>query len=80
MKYQILAGTLALVLLLGMSPLPNAEAKVFKIDDFSQDPMAPTVMCADQRTNLGSNGDLPHQLCPLMQLSWVFLVVIVYVI
>ncbi len=38
MKYQILAGTLGLVLLLGMSPLPQAEAKIFIIDDFVLDP------------------------------------------
>ena len=37
MKYQILAGTLGLVLLLGMVPTP-AEAKIFVIDDFSDDP------------------------------------------
>jgi len=37
MKIQILAGTLALVLLLGMVPTP-AEAKIFIIDDFSDDP------------------------------------------
>jgi len=38
MKYQILAGTLGIVLLLGMSPLPQAEAKIFIIDDFVLDP------------------------------------------
>ncbi len=42
MKLQILAGTIGLVLLLGMSPLPQAEAKVFIIDDFSNDPGAVT--------------------------------------
>lgn len=36
MKIQILAGTLSLVLLLGMVPTP-AEAKIFIIDDFSDD-------------------------------------------
>ncbi len=38
MKTQILAGTLGLVLLLSLVPFPNAEAKVFLIDDFSNDP------------------------------------------
>ena len=64
MKYQILAGTLGLVLLLGMSPLPQAEAKVFLIDDFSQDPMSPDVMCADERVNIGSNGVLISPVMP----------------
>ena len=36
MKIQILAGALSLVLLLGMVPTP-AEAKIFIIDDFSDD-------------------------------------------
>ena len=31
---------LGIVLLLGMSPLPQAEAKIFIIDDFSKDPDA----------------------------------------
>jgi len=38
MKTQILAGTLGLVLLLSLVPMPSAEAKVFLIDDFSNDP------------------------------------------
>jgi len=37
MKIQILAGALGLVLLLGMTPLPPAEANMFLIDDFSHD-------------------------------------------
>jgi len=41
MKYQILAGTLGLVLILGLSPLPQAEAKMFLIDDFSNDGASP---------------------------------------
>jgi len=38
MKLQILSGALGLVLLMSLVPLPNAEAKVFLIDDFSGDP------------------------------------------
>jgi len=41
MKYQILAGILGLVLILGLSPLPQAEAKMFLIDDFSNDGASP---------------------------------------
>ncbi len=37
MKIQILAGTLAIVLLLAIVPIPPAEAKMFLIDDFSDD-------------------------------------------
>ena len=51
---QILAGTLGLVLLLGLVPLQPAEAKVFLIDDFSHDPVGG--ICDDMRTLLGSNG------------------------
>jgi len=40
MKLQILSGALGLVLLLGLVPIPPAEAKVFLIDDFSNDPFA----------------------------------------
>jgi len=46
MKTQILAGTLGLVLLLSLIPMPSAEAKVFLIDDFSHDTLGfapPTV-------------------------------------
>jgi len=58
MKLQILAGTIGLVLLLGMSPLPQAEAKVFLIDDFSHDPDAAGFgQCDKMRTFLGSGGD-----------------------
>ncbi len=40
MKIQmhILAGSLSLVLLLSLVPMPPAEANVFLIDDFSNDP------------------------------------------
>jgi len=37
MKIQILAGTLGLVLLLSLVPLPSAEARTFIIDDFTDD-------------------------------------------
>ena len=42
MKIQmhILAGSLSLVLLLSLVPMPPAEANVFLIDDFSNDPTA----------------------------------------
>jgi len=42
MKIQILAGTLGLVLLLSLVPLPQADARTFIIDDFSGDIIAPT--------------------------------------
>jgi len=42
MKLQILSGALGLVLLLGLVPLQPAEAKIFLIDDFSNDPSAQT--------------------------------------
>jgi len=37
MKYQILAGTLGLVIFLGLVQLPAAEGAAFLIDDFSDD-------------------------------------------
>ncbi len=37
MKYQILSAALGLVLLLGLIPLPPAEANMFLVDDFSDD-------------------------------------------
>ncbi len=37
MKYQILAGTLGLVLLMGLVPILPAQANVFVIDNFSDD-------------------------------------------
>ena len=43
MKMPILAGTLGIVLLLSLIPLPSAEAKVFLIDDFSHDPDLPNI-------------------------------------
>ncbi len=42
MKLQILSGALGLVLLLGLVPLQSAEAKVFIIDDFTDDNFAQT--------------------------------------
>ena len=55
MKYQILAGTLGLVLLLGLSPLPQAEAKMFLIDDFSGDPTPVGIGACDLTTNGNTN-------------------------
>ena len=40
MKYQLLAGTLGLVLLLGLVPIPAAHANVFLLDNFTDDDVA----------------------------------------
>ncbi len=42
MKLQILSGALGLVLLLGLVPLQSAEAKIFIIDDFTDDNLGQT--------------------------------------
>jgi len=54
MKYQILAGTLGLVLLLGLSPLPAAEAKIFIVDNFTNDPLVPSCDLSDSAGPVGN--------------------------
>ena len=57
MKLQILSGALGLVLLLGLVPLQPAEAKVFLIDDFSNDPFPDIAASIDDgRCDLTTSG------------------------
>ena len=53
MKYQILAGTLGLVLFMGIVPLPAAHANIFLIDNFENDNFAET---CDISLSSGSGG------------------------
>jgi len=58
MRYPILAGIMGFVLLLSLVPLPAAEAKIFLIDDFSNDPFG-VQPATDGRCDI--SGDGPFQ-------------------